>query len=160
MGNMPAMPRALAALPLLLLGCATGPDPRLLCGTWSGETVREQWWLDGRDLRGEGRTIRDGLETVHERLALRRSPGGHVYVATPSGAAPTEFAPIDPATARFGPVPDVDAPGLVHLAWANYAHDFPQEIHYLVDGDTLMAIVSGPRQEYGWTFQRTAGCDR
>jgi hypothetical protein len=147
---------SMLALPGCATGCATGPDVRQLCGVWAFDDAREQWWIDGGDLRGEGRMIRDGVEVPFEILALRKQRGGHVYIAQPGDAAPTEFAPIDPRSAKFGPAED--NPEVLRFSWANYAHDFPQEIHYLLAGDRLTAVVSGPDRESGWQFERTAGC--
>lgn len=141
---------------LALAGCATTPDVTQLCGSWASDEMREHWWIDGRDLHGAGRMIRDGVEVQTEALALRSSKSGHVYVATPGDATPTEFAPIDPSAAKYGPAQA--SPDAIRFSWANYQHDFPQEIHYLLDGDRLTAIVSGPKGQSGWQFQRSAGC--
>ena len=138
-----------------LIGCASRPDVKQLCGVWATGDIREQWWIDGQDLRGEGRMIRDGVEVQTEVLTLRHGKRGHVYVAQPGDASPTEFAPIDPRDAKFGP----EAPAAAdHFAWANYAHDFPQEIHYVLVGDRIAATISGPDRTNGWEFQRTAAC--
>ncbi len=161
---MPQPSHALAlALTCVLAGaCASKiPDPEPLCGTWSdGAGMTERWWLDGKDLRGEGKTP-DGSET----LELIASRGGHVYVARPGGAPPTEFAPIDPASARWGGRPPAQS---IAWVWANYDHDFPQEIHYVLDVDgELHATIAGPGDEtsgdhggrsMGWTLQRVAAC--
>jgi hypothetical protein len=143
-------------LALALSGCAMSPDVKQLCGLWATTDTREQWWIDGDGLRGEGRMLQDGVEVPTEILALRRSRGGHVYVAKPGDASPTEFAPIDPAAAKYGPAHD--DPDAEHFVWANYEHDFPQEIHYVLSGDRLTATISGPGRENGWQFERAAPC--
>jgi hypothetical protein len=153
-------PHLLVGSMLALTGCATTPDVMQLCGVWATGDAREQWWIDGHDLRGEGRMIEADVEVPFEILALRKRRGGHVYVAQPGDATPTELAPIDPAAAKFGPGPDQVGPAVVRWSWANYEHDFPQEIHYLLDGDRLTAIISGPDRETGWQFERTAACTR
>jgi hypothetical protein len=139
-------------------GCATSPDVTSLCGTWAGDDTRELWWIDGKGLRGEGRRLDDrGVEQPFERLALQRARGGHAYIAQPGDAPPTTFAPIDPRAAKFGP-PNSDDEGEQAFAWANYEHDFPQEIHYRVAGDRLQAMISGPAQAHGWAFERITAC--
>jgi hypothetical protein len=151
-------PHLVLGVSLALTGCATGPDVTQLCGVWASDNAKEQWWLDGNDLRGEGRMIEADHEVVSEVLALRRTRAGHIYVAKPDEATPTEFAPIDVAAAKWGPGDIEGAEHFEHFAWANYEHDFPQEIHYVLAGDRLTAIISGPGRESGWEFQRTAAC--
>jgi hypothetical protein len=150
-------PRLIAGLALALTGCATTPDVTQLCGSWATDDMREQWWIDGKDLRGEGRMVQDGVEVQTEVLALRHGKAGHVYVAKPGDATPTEFAPIDPQAAKYGPGAQSDGQ---HFVWANYEHDFPQEIHYVLAGDKLSAVITGPDRENGWQFQRTAACSK
>jgi hypothetical protein len=167
LGYHPGMPRANRPSLVLLLACVLPaacasklPSPEPLCGTWSdGANMTERWWLDGKDLRGQGE-VEGSTETL-ELVAGRR---GHVYVARPNGVEPTEFAPIDPASARFG----ADAPAAAQVwVWANYEHDFPQEITYVLsDGNRLEAKIAGPSEapgdhggrSMGWTLERTAAC--
>ncbi|PRQ06319.1 hypothetical protein [Enhygromyxa salina] len=156
------MPRLRLALLLVcapVLGaCASmPPDAKLLCGTWQGEAMSERWWVDGRDLRGEGRTRDDAGEyQLIERLALRHHRRGHVYVAQPGEAEPTEFAPIDPSEARY----PVQVPASAQVwVWANYEHDFPQEIHYTVLGDRLETSIAGPGAGMGWKLERSRPCE-
>jgi hypothetical protein len=155
----------LALAGALTCACASKiPDVAPLCGTWAdGAGVTERWWVDGKGLRGEGQTADEAGE-VHttEVLELVHSRDGHIYVARPGGAAPTEFAPIDPALARF----PLTAPATSDVwVWANYEHDFPQEIHYAVIDNHLHAKIVGPGdagessgQSMGWTLERTAAC--
>ena len=152
---------ALVLACVLPAACASKlPDPKALCGTWSdGGGMTERWWLDGKDLEGRGE-VEGNIET----LELVAGPHGHIYVARPGGAEPTEFSPIDPATARFG----ADAPASSTVwVWANYEHDFPQEITYVLsEGNRLQAKIAGPSdapdghggQSMSWTLERTAAC--
>jgi len=156
---MPPARLCLLLLTLALASCGSSPDISALCGVWASDDARELWWLDGDGLRGEGRTVQDGREQTFERLELRPAGRGHVYVAQPGDAPPTEFAPVDPRAAKFGPEQREPAAGVQHFVWANYAHDFPQEIHYLLAGDRLTAIVGGPEREIGWTFERVGPCE-
>jgi hypothetical protein len=123
--------------------------------------VGERWWIDGRDLHGEGYVLDGAGEiTLTERLQLRADKRGHVYVAQPGEATPTEFSPIDPSTAR-SPV-RIPAAALV-WSWANYDHDFPQEIHYVLVGDKLDTTIAATHGNRGhgmaWKLVRIAGCD-
>ena len=167
---MPAMAprrRLLAltlALPLAPWACSATPFPSVasLCGTWRNDAGEvERWALDGPDLRGEAQ-----FGETRERLALvaraRGRGGGHVYVAQPGDAAPTEFAPIDPSASRHGGPAPASA---TRWSWANYDHDFPQEIHYTLTGDRLEATIAGPDRggaggrSAGWTYDRVAACN-
>jgi hypothetical protein len=126
--------------------------------------MTERWWIERDGLRGEGQTLDDsGQVQSTELLELVASRRGHVYVARPGGAAATEFAPIDPTKSRF----PRDTPQTAKVwAWANYEHDFPQEIHYSLVDDRLHAEIIGPGDDtgqslgraMGWTLDRTATC--
>jgi hypothetical protein len=156
---------ALALACVLPCACASKiPDVTLLCGTWSDGGMTERWWIERDGLRGEGQTLDDsGQVQSTELLELVASRRGHVYVARPGGAAATEFAPIDPTKSRF----PRDTPQTAKVwAWANYEHDFPQEIHYSLVDDRLHAEIIGPGDDtgqslgraMGWTLDRTATC--
>jgi hypothetical protein len=177
LGYHPGMSRAihsssaLAAARLLALACVLPcacaskfPDVAPLCGTWSDGSMTEHWWIEGKGLRGEGQTLDDtGQVQSTELLELAASRRGHVYVARPGGQAPTEFAPIDPAESRF---PRTAPAAAKTWVWANYEHDYPQEIHYTLVDDHLHAEIIGPGDDtgqslgraMGWTLQRTAAC--
>jgi hypothetical protein len=148
----------LVGVGLLASGCASAGPLASLCGTWVSEPAIERWWVDGRGLAGEGLVVHDGVENRTEVLRLRPSRGGAIYVAAPDGQPTTEFRPIDPREARFGPAAPESDDEFARLSWANYAHDFPQEIHYRIGPDRLVAVVSGPDRESGWTFTRAAAC--
>jgi hypothetical protein len=138
-----------------LSACASRPDVKQLCGVWDTGDLREHWWIDGKDLRGESHIVKDGVPMRAEVLWLRHGKAGHVYVAQPGDASPTEFTPIDPSRAKYGPESVAAAQ---HFAWANYEHDFPQEIHYVLLGDRLAATIGGPNGAQGWELERTAAC--
>jgi hypothetical protein len=155
------------ALGCVLPACASKiPSPEPLCGTWSDSDGRtERWWIDGGDLRGEAKTP-DGTET----LALIAGRRGHVYVAKPDDAEPTEFAPIDPARARLPWGAATAArhglpPPIARWVWVNYDHDFPQEIQYeLSDYSHLSVVIANPSDAPGkhswklWVLIRRGAC--
>ena len=154
----PTCALALALAACDVSGTSVSPDVRQLCGTWTSDAgASERWDIDGDNLVGQGRS---GEEV--EQLALLAESQGHIYVAQPGRAAPTQFRPIAASAARFA----VDAPpGATVWVWANYDHDFPQEIHYalLANEGRLEAAIVGPGESgearvVTWTFARTAGC--
>jgi len=162
------MIRAVASSLALALVCACAgsrpPSVAPLCGTWTEPapgTRYESWSRAGQGLVGEGGDILATGELVAtEQLQLRAERRGHVYLAQPGQAIPTKFSPIDPAQARFGTRAPATA---THWSWANYDHDFPQEIHYvLLDNGRLQISIGGPKgsggQGMGWTFVRAAAC--
>lgn len=132
-----------------------------LCGTWDdGHGTRERWWPDGDGLAGEGRVTGESGEATTEQLALVATEGGHAYVARPHGARATRFEPIDPRHGRY-PVSGAPADVPVWL-WADYDHDFPQEIRYALHDDRLEVVLSGPGDDgpshVAWTFERVEAC--
>ena len=154
----------ICALTLALAACdgsmaTADPGVRLLCGTWTADSgANERWEIDGDNLVGKAF---NGQED--EQIALLAGDHGHVYVVQPGGGAPTEFRPVDPSAARF----TVSAPtGAEVWVWANYEHDFPQEIHYALfpNEGRLEATIVGPgegggeAQQMSWTMMRTASC--
>ena len=139
-------------------GATVDPGMRPLCGTWTADSgANERWEIDGDNLIGKAF---NGEE--HEDIALLAGDQGHVYSVQPGGGPTTEFRPIDPSAARFSvQVP----PGAKVWVWANYDHDFPQEIHYalLANEGRLEATIVGPGEggeaaSMAWTMTRTASC--
>ncbi|NVB43338.1 hypothetical protein G6O69_36270 [Pseudenhygromyxa sp. WMMC2535] len=153
----------ICTLTLTLAACGSPkasvrPDVDMLCGTWTSESgAHERWEIDGDNLVGQAH---NGEEL--EQLTLLAQGQGHVYIVQPGQAAPTQFEPIDPSAARFS----VDTPrGATIWVWANYEHDFPQEIHYALFADEgrLEAAIVGPGEGEApsvmtWSFTRSASC--
>jgi hypothetical protein len=98
---------------------------------------------------GVGRTIRNGKTTAYEMIVLRAQGDRLAYEAHPSGQASTTFLSM-----RISPS---------ELVFENPAHDFPQEVGYRLDGDTLLAWIRGTqngkerRIEFPYTRVRCGG---
>ncbi len=79
---------------------------------------------------GTSRTTRNGTLLEHEFITLREVDGVLAYQAQPSGQTAAEF--------RSRTVTD----SLV--VFENPGHDFPQQIGYRRDADSLHAWIEGP----------------
>lgn len=78
---------------------------------------------------GFGVAVNDDTLGFYEVLTLSRGEdGAWVYTAHPAGQAATSFVASD--------VTDQ------HAVFVNPAHDYPQEIRYRTDGNTLHATIS------------------
>ena len=80
---------------------------------------------------GVGRTIRDGKMTAYEMIVLREQGDRLAYEAHPSGQASTTFLSTRISASE--------------LVFENPAHDFPQEVGYRHDGDSLLAWIRGTK---------------
>lgn len=139
---------ALAALGVAL-SCRGTPRPRpepapeplpevaerfaWLAGEWvaeaDGRRESETWVTRGDALHGTSES-RVGDEIVHtEQIVIEARGDAIVYEARPSSQAPHAFTLVK------------DAPG--RARFEDPAHDWPQTIEYVRDGDTLSATVSG-----------------
>lgn len=129
-------------------GPATVGDLAWMAGQWSreedGRWTEESWasprggMMIGYSRSGRGDTLR---EFEFLRIAAE-ADGTPVYIAQPAGAAPVVFrlARHDRASATF----------------ENPAHDYPQRIAYVRDGDTLSATISAidGSKPLRWTYRR------
>lgn len=126
-----------------------------LAGSWvarvpGGERAEEHWTsAEGGTLIGSARTIAGGGTTFFEHLRIEeRAPGELVYIASPRGAAPTEFRLV---RASASP-PEV--------VFENLEHDWPKRITYRLDraGRTTKLFVraeAGPGEQVDtWSFER------
>ena len=107
-----------------------------LQGCWElstpGRDVEEIWTRPkGGSMIGVSRTIRDGKLTEYELIVLREQGDHLAYVAHPSGQTPATFLSTRVTATE--------------LVFDNPAHDFPQQIGYRLDGDGLLAWISGPQ---------------
>ncbi|MEZ5464703.1 MAG: DUF6265 family protein [Lysobacteraceae bacterium] len=145
-----AITRTLLAVPFLiftpLIAASTeggSVDLSWFSGQWcgGGEQQRiEEHWLPavGGQLLGLSRTIRDGRVVMFEFLRIDRVDGVPTYFAQPGGRPATAFARVDGGT---------DADGKAWVRFENLEHDFPQQIEYRRDNDSLAATIAGPGRE-------------
>ncbi|WP_432768859.1 MAG: hypothetical protein HEQ22_16080 [Sphingopyxis sp.] len=139
----------------LLMAASPAPEPAArvaelgwLAGQWErdegGEWTRETWAeprggiMLGHSLSGTGERA-----TGFEYLMLQPGAGGvPTYMAQPGGKPAVAFVLVahDAASATF----------------ENPAHDYPQRIHYVRNGDTLTATISmiDGSQPMRWAFAR------
>lgn len=140
-----------AGLGVLLV--AASPAARVddlawLAGQWvreaDGRWTEESWTSPrGGVLLGHSRSGRGDALRAFEFLRVQAGADGvPAYIAQPGGRAPVAFALVrrDGMSATF----------------ENAAHDYPQRIIYVRDGDTLTATISliDGSKPMRWTFRR------
>ena len=140
-----------AGLGLLLM--AASPAARVddlawLAGDWVSEEgerwTEESWTLPrGGVMLGHSRSGRGDALREYEFLRIAADAEGMpAYIAQPGGGTPVAFRLVrhDAASATF----------------ENAAHDYPQRIAYVRDGDTLTATISAidGTKARRWTFRR------
>lgn len=118
-----------------LIGSARIESVAWLQGCWEStspqRTVEERWTgARAGSMLGTSRTTRNGTLLEHEFITLREVDGVLAYQAQPSGQTAAEF--------RSRTVTD----SLV--VFENPGHDFPQQIGYRRDADSLHAWIEGP----------------
>ena len=139
----------IAALALSQQAAEPAPDFSWLTGHWvdqKGRRYSEEIWSDanGSLMTGMSRTTLLEVETSFEfmRIEFTDPP---VLIAQPSGGSPVSFVLAEHRDqfARF----------------ENPDHDFPTDIIYSREGDTLLARISGPPYSsanainLSWTLQ-------
>jgi hypothetical protein len=153
--------RTLAAI-MLMLACETGGAQTVtgidraawLQGCWELKTanrsVEEMWTTaKGESMIGVSRTIRDGKLAAYEMVVLREQGDGLAYEAHPSGQPAATFLSTGISASE--------------LVFENAVHDFPQQVGYRIDGDSLLAWIRGMqngkdrRIEFRYTRARCAG---
>ena len=140
-----------AAMAVLLV--AATPAARLddlgwLAGDWAseaGERWTEESWSPPRGgmMIGHSRSGRGAVLREFEFLRIAAGADGTpAYIAQPQGGAAVAFALVrhDGTSATF----------------ENPAHDYPQRIHYVRDGEVLTATISAidGSQARRWTYRR------
>lgn len=142
----------IAAAAMLLMGQAApgarADDLGWLAGHWlseaNGRWTEESWTMPrGGAMLGTSRSGRG--ETMREFEFLRIGPGADgaiAYHAQPGGRPAVAFRLVarDATSATF----------------ENPAHDFPQRIRYVRDGDSLTATISAidGSNAMSWSFRR------
>ena len=103
-----------------------------MTGCWTHERYdqREVWSEDLGGLKFGYAVNRDenGKVTFFEDLRIENRSGSAVYIASPRGAAPTEFV----ETERTG----------LSITFENPDHDYPQKITYGANRVALVATIS------------------
>ena len=140
-----------AGLALLLVAAspaATVDDLAWFAGDWVSEADgrwTEESWASPRGgvMLGYSRSGRGEELREYEFIRIARGDDGAIaYIAMPQGGAPVAFRLVRQERTR--------------ATFENPAHDFPQRIDYVRDGDTLTATISAidgakPRR---WTYRR------
>src|SRR3546814_6039496 len=140
-----------AGLALLLAAAspaASVDDLGWLAGDWASEAdgrwTEESWRAPrGGMMIGHSRSGRGEVLREYEFIRIARGDDGAIsYIAMPQGRAPVVFGLVrhDRASATF----------------ENAAHDYPQRIAYVRDGDTLTATISAidGSKARSWTYRR------
>jgi hypothetical protein len=107
-----------------------------LTGCWEYKTekrtVEEHWMAPrGHTMLGAGRTVQGEKLLEFEMVLIREQDGHLAYQAHPSGQASTVFLSR--------------SIGEHEVVFENLKHDFPQQVGYTRDGDSLLAWIEGPR---------------
>jgi len=105
-----------------------------LQGCWElvspARSVEESWMAaKGGSMIGVSRTIRNGKTTAYEMIVLREEGERLAYEAHPSGQPPATFLSTRITESE--------------LVFQNPEHDFPQEVGYHLEGETLVAWIRG-----------------
>ena len=134
-----------AAAPTQAVGLS---DLHWLLGCWQSEDgSAQEAWVEESDgsLLGVGVTVAGGRVTFYELLSIRAGEDGvPVYTAHPAGQSRTLFL-----------LTTLDGSRVV---FSNPEHDFPQEIAYRLDGETLIATISALDGERPRSFPKRR-CD-
>ena len=103
--------------------------------TWSGEYGKgiftETWTvLDQHTLEGWGYYIVNSDTVMREYLQIRKTGNHWGYLASINGSAPTLF--------------NLSVSGTNNWTFTNPEHDFPQKVHYQINGQGMLVVeVSG-----------------
>lgn len=119
-----------------------------LLGTWQreqtkpGRTAHERWEkISDKEWKGYGVTLQGTDTAFVEKLSLVVKDDKIYYVAdVPENQAPVYFT-----------ITSITATGFV---CENPKHDFPKKISYQLNGDKLLAEISGGEQSMQFHFRR------
>ena len=139
---------AMALLALQAAPAASVDSLGWMSGRWEaveGQQWTEESWSAPRAgvMLGYSRTAQNGTVRAFEFLRLQAGADGvPVYWGSPGGEPAVGFrlTASTPASATF------DNPG----------HDYPQRLHYVRDGETMVATISAidGSRPVRWTFRR------
>lgn len=151
------MNRMVLGLSALLL-VAASPAARVddlawMAGSWSAETPdrgngggwTEEYWMVPRGgvMLGASRSGKGGALREFEYLRIESGADGTpTYVAQPGGRSPVAFRLVQHAATS--------------ATFENAAHDYPQRIRYVREGDTLTATISAidGSKAMRWVYRR------
>jgi hypothetical protein len=118
-----------------------------LSGTWTrtnakpGRSGVEVWNKKNTELVGRGITLKGTDTTFIEKLKIAAKDGKLFYVAdVPGNDEPTWF--------EFTELTDKS------FVCENPQHDFPKKISYTLNGDDLIATISGDGRSVDYIFKR------
>ncbi|HVJ02763.1 MAG TPA: DUF6265 family protein [Sphingomonas sp.] len=143
-------------LPLLLI--LAPPQavalPEWLAGSWCTEGAEkrtcEQWAPPaGGGMLGQGYVEEGQARRATEDMRIAAEPQGLAFYGQPRGEAAVRFAAVEVSATR--------------LVFAAPAHDYPKRIEYLLEGDILVATVSGAdpaKDSMTWRYRRIAESSR
>lgn len=104
-----------------------------LMGRWidrSSGFYLEEWSADDDTLMvGAGITLKNGVKTIEEILAIVAEPTGYYYLATVSGQNQGR-------TIRFGPAYF----SAKEVVFQNLEHDFPNTLRYYFENDSSLMV--------------------
>jgi len=135
------------------VACADAPiDLDWLQGRWcsesSGERIEELWLAPvGGETVGISRTTRDGAMSGFEYMRISYREDSLYFMAQPGGRPAVLFKAVEH--------------GSGWVRFENPEHDFPQQIDYHRDGQTLVGRIAGPGDDGAtvtYTFNYTP-CD-
>ena len=138
-------------LTLIALAAAPAPEmplPAWLAGGWSAQAADggwvEEWWTPPRAgvMMGAGRSGTAGRLDWWEHTRIEQAGGKLRFCALPKGQAGACFDAIRASASE--------------ILFENPNHDFPTRVAYRLDGDALVAEVSGKdgAKRQRWRFRR------
>lgn len=140
-----------AGLAMLLVAASPAAkvdDLAWMAGQWSreeGDRWTEESWTAPRGgaMLGTSRSGRgDALREFEFLRIAAGADGAPAYIAQPGGGAPVAFRLV--------------RQGGASATFENAAHDYPQRIHYVREGDRLTATISAidGSRAMRWIFRR------
>lgn len=128
------------ALTVVALAAVAAQPPTVIArvawlqGCWelsNADRIVEEQWMAPRagSMLGMSRTVRGGKLASYETTVIREQGGGFAFEAHPSGQPQATFLSTSITESQ--------------VVFENPAHDFPQQIGYRRNGDSLLAWIAG-----------------